>query len=71
VSVIAAQLSLERLYLAAMVGAKRLSVRLRPELKHGESLHILNEVGKQIDKGALDGDLEAAVGFADANRQPA
>jgi len=63
VSVIAAQLSLERLYLAAMVGAKRLSVRLRPELKHGESLHILNEVGKQIDKGALDGDLEAAVGL--------
>ena len=60
---IAEQLNLERLYLAAMVGAKRLSVRLRPELKNGESLHVLNEVGTQIEKGALDGDMAAAFGL--------
>ena len=46
-----AQLSLERLYLAAMVGAKRLSVRLRPELRPTESLQALDEVGQAIDDG--------------------
>ena len=53
------QLSLERLFLAAMVGAKRLSVRLRPELRPTESIQPLEEVGNAIDSGALDGDADA------------
>jgi ATP-dependent helicase YprA (DUF1998 family) len=58
---LAPSISLESLYLAAIVGAKRLSVRLRPELRPTESLHALAEVGKSIDKGALDGDLSELV----------
>src|SRR5581483_5721156 len=53
------QLSLERLFLATMIGAKRLSVRLRPELRQGETLTALAEVGKAIGKGALESNLEA------------
>jgi ATP-dependent helicase YprA (DUF1998 family) len=52
-------LSLEKLVLAAMVGAKHLKVRLRPELRPTESLQDLEEVGRAIDDGALDGDDEA------------
>ena len=51
------QLNLERLYLASMVGANRLSVRLRPELRPTELLHALSEVAKSIGKGALAGDM--------------
>lgn len=50
-------MSLERLYLASMVGSKQLSVRLRPELRPTESLHALGDVGKAINKGALNGDV--------------
>ncbi|MBF4562684.1 DEAD/DEAH box helicase [Microbacterium sp. VKM Ac-2870] len=53
------QLSLERLYLAVMVGAKQLEVRLRPELREAESLHVLKAVGKAVDNGALTGNEEA------------
>lgn len=52
---IASQLSLERLYLATMIGAKQLSVRLRPELRPTESLHTLEEIATSINKGALQG----------------
>ena len=52
-------LSLDKLVLAAMVGAKHLKVRLRPELRPTESLHDLEEVGRIIDDGALKGDEEA------------
>lgn len=53
------QLNLERLYLAVMVGARQLKVRLRPELRQAESLHVLRDVGKAIDSGALTGDEDA------------
>ena len=56
---IGSQLSLERLYLAVMVAAKQLKVRLRPELRHAESLHVLGDVGRAIDKGALTGNTDA------------
>jgi ATP-dependent helicase YprA (DUF1998 family) len=52
-------LSLEKLVLAAMVGARHLKVRLRPELRPAESLQDLEEVGRILDDGALDGDDEA------------
>ncbi|WP_433117962.1 DEAD/DEAH box helicase [Micromonospora sp. CA-246542] len=55
------QLSLERLYLAVLAGAKELKVRLRPELRQAESLHVLKDVGKAIDKGALTGNLPATL----------
>ncbi|WP_395110609.1 DEAD/DEAH box helicase [Actinomadura sp. SCN-SB] len=51
----APQLSLEELFLAVMVGAKQLSVRLRPELRPTESMQALDDVGKAIDDGALSG----------------
>jgi ATP-dependent helicase YprA (DUF1998 family) len=46
-------LSLENLYLAAMVGAKLLGVRLRPELTGTENFQAAAQVSKSIDKGAL------------------
>lgn len=55
------QLNLERLYLAILVGAKELKVRLRPELRQAESLHVLRDVGRAIDKGALTGNLAATI----------
>ena len=59
--VVSKQLNLEHLFLAAMVGAKRLAVRLRPELRPAESMQVLNDVGKTIDKGALNGDIAALL----------
>lgn len=53
------QLNLEHLTLATMVGAKRLKVRLRPELRQNESMDALGEVGRVLDAGALDGDDDA------------
>lgn len=53
------QLGLHHLVLAALVGSKVLSVRLRPELRQSESMGILKEVGRLIDAGALTGDDDA------------
>lgn len=52
--VIGPSLSLENLYLAAMVGAKLLGVRLRPELTGPENLQAFTEVSESIERGALD-----------------
>lgn len=46
-------LNLENMYLAAMVGAKLLGVRLRPELTGTEDFTAFTRVSKSIDKGAL------------------
>ncbi|MEH0843120.1 DEAD/DEAH box helicase [Micromonospora sp. CPCC 205711] len=54
---LASVLSLEQMYLAAMVGARLLSVRLRPELRPAESLEPLKEVAKSLENGALEGNL--------------
>jgi ATP-dependent helicase YprA (DUF1998 family) len=53
------QMSLERLYLAVVVGARQLRVRLRPELRTAESLHVIKDVGRAIDGGALTGNEDA------------
>lgn len=67
---IGVQLSLERLYLAVMVGAKQLKVRLRPELRQAESLHALRDVGQSIDKGALTGNTAATIELLLMTAQP-
>lgn len=64
------QLNLEHLFLAVMVGAKRLTVRLRPELRQAESIQAMRDVGTAIDKGALDGDQEALFELIMLNVQP-
>ena len=51
-------LSLEEMYLAAMVGAKLLGVRLRPELTGTENIQAFMQVAKSIDKGALTDSTE-------------
>lgn len=66
----AKQLSLERLFLAVMVGSKRLSVRLRPELRPTESMQVLDDVSRAIDEGALDGNLEALTELRELAVQP-
>lgn len=52
--IVAPSLSLENLYLAAMVGAKLLGVRLRPELTGTENFDAFAQVAESIDRGALD-----------------
>ncbi|GGU90077.1 hypothetical protein GCM10010182_00660 [Actinomadura cremea] len=66
----AGQLSLEQLFLAVMVGAKRLSVRLRPELRPTESMQAFDDVSRAIDDGALKGNLGALTQLLLLNAQP-
>jgi Lhr-like helicase len=54
-------ISLDKLFVAVMIGAKRLGVRLRPELKPGESMAAMERIGHLIDEGALDGNLQAQL----------
>lgn len=51
-------LSLNDLYLAALVGSRLLGVRLRPELRGTESLHVVQEVAEALDRDALHNPLE-------------
>ena len=53
---IARFLSLEDLYLAVLVAAKEMGVRLRPELKVGESFEGENTVDQAVRTGALEDD---------------
>ena len=53
-----------------MVGAKRLSVRLRPELRPTESLQVLEDVSSAIDDGALDGNPRPSAGCSCCSAQP-
>lgn len=55
---IGSTLSLENLYLAAMVGAKLLGVRLRPELTGTENFQASTQVSASIDRGALSDPAE-------------
>lgn len=64
------QLSLERMYLAAMVGATDLKVRLRPELRAAESLHVLGEVARALESGALTGNEDARAELQELNAPP-
>ena len=49
-------LSLEDLYLAVLIAAKEMGVRLRPELKVGESFEGENTVDQAVRTGALEDD---------------
>lgn len=49
-------LSLEDLYLAVLLAARELDVRLRPELKIGESFHAEEIVDEKVRSGALKND---------------
>lgn len=53
---LAPHVSLEDLYLAVLIAAKELGVRLRPELKVGESFHAEEIVDEKIRGGALQTD---------------
>ena len=64
------ELSLEQLYLAVMVAAKQLKVRLRPELRQAESLNVLRDVGQAVDQGALTGNSAATTKLLLLTAQP-
>jgi ATP-dependent helicase YprA (DUF1998 family) len=55
---LAPSLCLEDLYLAVLIGSRMLSVRLRPELKGTESLHIAKDIADALDRGALEDPAE-------------
>jgi hypothetical protein len=55
-------LSLDSLYLAVLVAANELEVRIRPELKSGESLRLAGEVEKAISSGVF-GNLAKLLPF--------
>ena len=46
-------LSLEDLYLAVLIAAAKLQVRLRPELQVGESMHVQRDVIDVVSRGEL------------------
>lgn len=56
--VAAPAMSLENLYLAAMVGAKLLGVRIRPELTGTENFQAFTQVAESINRGALTDPVE-------------
>lgn len=54
--IVASLVSLEDLYLGVLIAAKDMGVRLRPELKVGESFHDENIVEEAVKSGALTRD---------------
>jgi Lhr-like helicase len=56
IGTLAPLLSLEDLYLSVLVGARLLHVRLRPQLRDGESLQGLREVTEVLERGDLMND---------------
>ena len=62
-------LNLENVFLATLVGASRLHVRLRPELGPGESMRPLAEVRKIVDSGDL-GAPQSAIRLLQVPNQP-
>lgn len=64
-------LSLESLYLAVLIAAEELGVRLRPALKAGEIWHAQTIVETAVKTGALDRDADLVqLFFRIANEQP-
>ena len=63
-------LSLDDLFLAVMVGSRLLSVRLRPELRGTESLHVMDEVSDAVDAGALEDPTELLPLYQLGSEQP-
>ena len=56
--ILADLLSLEDLYLAVLVAAKQVGVRLRPELRSGESFREQGIVEEAVERGVLERDAE-------------
>jgi hypothetical protein len=56
---VGALLSLDELYLAVLVAAKELGVRLRPELRQGESFDAERQLERALDAGALNNSARA------------
>ena len=55
---LAPYVSLEDLYLAVLIAAKIFEVRLRPQLKVGESFHAEEIVSREVKDGALEDDTK-------------
>ncbi|MEA2492176.1 MAG: hypothetical protein QOJ29_87 [Thermoleophilaceae bacterium] len=58
IDLLAPLLSLDDVYLAALVGATVLKVRLRPELKGTESIRVLQDVAEIVERDGLDDPAE-------------
>lgn len=67
---IARFLSLEDLYLAVLIAAKEMGVRLRPGLRAGESFEGENTVDRAIRNGALDDDDQLLELLMDLKNSP-
>jgi Lhr-like helicase len=63
------RLSLDDLYLAVLVAAKELDVRLRPELRFGESFDAERRVRRALDAGALADPMEAFALLSDTRTE--
>ncbi|MDL9947325.1 DUF1998 domain-containing protein [Gordonia sp. ABSL11-1] len=69
-AVIAPSLSLEHLYLASLVGANLLGVRLRPELDGTEKFTAFGQVAKSLKRGALTDPSELIQLYTIQERPP-
>ena len=65
------QLSLQNLFLATMVGAAILKVRLRPELRGAESMDVIRVVTEAVEGGAFSNDdLGQLIGLVMLQDEP-
>lgn len=65
------QLSLQNLFLATMVGAAILKVRLRPELRGSESMDVMRAVTEAVESGAFtNDDLSQLIGLVMLQDEP-
>lgn len=62
------RLSFDDLYLAVLIAAKELGVRLRPEVRFGESFDIERQVEAAVNAGALESPVEAMTLWGDVAR---
>jgi ATP-dependent helicase YprA (DUF1998 family) len=64
-----AWLSLEDLYLAVLIAAKQLGIRLRPALKAHENFNLEAIVSQRIDSGIMEREMELPGLFLEARNQ--
>lgn len=62
-------LSLDSLYLAVLVAANKLDVRIRPELKSGESFRLAGEVEKALSSGVFSNPAKLLQFFINASKE--
>lgn len=68
IDVLRPRLSLDDLFLAVLIAAKELGVRLRPEVRFGENFDIERQVEAAVNGGALEDPAEALGLWGDAVR---